>query len=236
MIVGVHQPEHLPWLGFFDKMDQCDIFVILDTVQYRKNYFQNRNKIRVASGEKTWAWLTVPIVKGSHTQLIRDVKISSDRDWRKKHLALIRLSYDKAPFFKRYIDVLMSIYEKEHSNLAPLNIELISAMQKLLGINTEVLVASQLGTGEGSKGGTMVTFNICKHLKATEYMSGAFGKDYLDEDVFKAGGVSVRYQEFHHPVYRQLYEPFAPEMSCIDLLFNEGDSAINIIREANNRG
>lgn len=235
MIVGIHQPEYLPWLGFFDKMDQCDVFVLLDTVQFRKNYFQNRNRIRVNYNDRTWRWLTVPIAKGHLTQLIKDVQISNARDWGKEHLRCLELHYRKAPFFNRYKEAFKTIYGKKYMGLSELNIELIFTVRGLMGIDSKVLIASKLDLDERGKGGTEVVFNICKHLGATSYLSGQFGKDYLDENVFYNSGITLKYQDFHHPVYKQVYEPFVPSMSSIDLLFNEGEKALKIIREANNR-
>lgn len=234
-VVSIHQPEHMPWLGFFDKMSQSNTFVLLDTVQYRKNYFQNRNQIRVNYNAEGWAWLTVPTAKGPFTQLVKDVQISNDKNWRKEHWRLLQLWYGKAPYFHKYKDAFQAVYAKEWTSLSNFNIELIFLIKRLLGIDTELMVASELGMGEPGKGGTEVNFNICARLGATAYLSGKFGKDYLDECPFKEKGIAVKYQDFHHPVYHQMFDPFVPNMSSIDLLFNEGDTALKIMREANGR-
>jgi len=235
MIVSIHQPEYIPWLGFFDKMRQCDVFVLLDTVQYKKDNFQNRNRIRVKDNNDGWIWLTVPLVKGPYSQTIDVVQISNATNWRRRHWRLLELWYGKAPFFSRYKEVLQDIYDKEWSSISKLNIELIFTIRDLFGINTKLLVASDLGLDNKGKGGTEVNFNICVYLGASVYLSGKFGRDYLDETPFLDKTIVVKYQDFHHPVYNQMLSPFIPNMSSMDLLFNEGDQALNIIREANSQ-
>ncbi|MFC1907381.1 WbqC family protein [Chloroflexota bacterium] len=235
MTIGIHQPEYLPWLGFFDKMDQCDTFVLLDTVQFSKNNFQNRNKTRVNNNKEGFSWLTVPVVKASLTTLIKDKQISNTMNWRGDHWRHIELWYVRAPYFSKYKRSFQAIYEKEWDSLSKLNIALIFTIRELLGIDTELLIASDLSLNDRNKGGTEGVFNICESLGATAYLSGQGGKDYLDEMPFRERGIEVKYQNFHHPVYNQRFNPFIPRMSIIDLLFNEGDEALKIIRMENSR-
>jgi hypothetical protein len=215
----------MPWLGFFDKVRQADTFVILDNVQFEKNYFQNRNKIRTKEG---WIWLTVPVLaKGKSNQLIKDVQINNAVDWQSKHWKSINQSYNKAPFFSKYNNYLKQIYSKQWTRLADLNEEIIKHIVHELGIQVKILRASTLGaTGKG----TDLLLQICQELKADTYLSGISGKNYLDEEQFKREGIKVIYQEFYHPIYKQVYEPFIPGMSVIDLLFNQGDKSLDIIK------
>lgn len=221
----IHQPEHMPWLGFFDKVRQADTLVILDNVQFEKNYFQNRNKIRTQNG---WAWITVPIAKARHDILIHEVKIAPGKKGEGRNWKLIGSAYRKAPYFEKYAEDIGKIYLSEWGKLSDLNITLINYLLKVLGIERDVVIASKLGIQLG-KGGTEVNLNICRELNADTYLSGISGKDYLDEERFNKEGIKVIYQEFYHPIYKQVYEPFIPCMSVIDLLFNHGDKSLDVL-------
>jgi hypothetical protein len=227
MIVGIHQPEHLPWLGFWDKLYKSDLFVLLDNTQFRKNYFQNRNRIRTANG---WIWITVPVfTKDKATQQINEVEINNVTDvrWQKKHWKTIEQNYIKAPYFNKYKDIFHKFYLKKWDKLADLNINFIYEIKKLLGIKTEIIIGSSLDVkGERSD----LLLDICKKVGATTYLSGKFGKDYLDISKFKGENIEIVFQEFNHPVYSQVFMPFIPEMSIIDLIFNEGEKSLTIIR------
>jgi hypothetical protein len=199
MIVTIHQPEHLPWLGFFDKMRQADVFVLLDTTQFAKDDFQNRNRIKTKNGP---AWLTVPIFKkGRSEQLIIDVEICNDRNWRNRCWSLIYQSYRDAPYFKKYAPFFKELYMRKWSRLVTLN--------------------------------ETINLTICRRLGADIYLSGKHGRDYLDETRFAEQSIEVRYQDFKHPVYPQLWGDFLPRMSSIDLLFHCGESSLRAIELAN---
>ena len=225
MIVSIQQPEQLPWLGFFDRVRQADVVVLLDNVQFKKNYFENRNKIRTSDG---WQWVTVPVItKGRYAQLISHVEINDTSRWRKKCWLSIIYNYGKAPFFSKYSNFLKQIYDKQWTYLADLNEEIIGHMIHNLGIKVKTIRASKLGVmGRG----TDLLLQICQKLNADIYLSGISGKDYLEESKFTEQGISVIYQEFYHPIYRQMYEPFLPCMSTIDLLLNHGDDSLDILK------
>jgi len=223
-MVTIHQPEHTPWLGFFDKIRQADTFVILDNVQFRKNYFQNRNRIRTQQG---WTWLTVPVLaKGKLGQLIQDTQINNAVNWQSKVWKSIFYAYNKAPFFDQHSSFLKQVYDKPWTHLADLNEEIIRYISHGLGIQVKIIRASTLSsTGKG----TDLLLEICHKLEADTYLSGISGKDYLEETKFAEQGIKVIYQEFYHPIYKQLYEPFIPGMSIIDLLFNHGGKSLDIL-------
>lgn len=226
-IVTIHQPEHLPWLGFFDKVRQADLFVILDSVQYRKRYFQNRNKIRSANG---FLWLTVPVrVKGKYTQPINKVQIDNENNprWQEKHWQTLIRSYKKAPCFDRYSPFFEMLYRQEWKYLVDLNETIIRYCLEVLGIRVKILRASSLELAK-KKGELML--EISQKVKAQTYLSGISGKEYLDRDLFARSGIQLKFQEFYHPIYQQLYEPFIPCMSVIDLLFNYGEKSLDIIK------
>jgi len=214
----------MPWLGFFHKINMADTYVVLDNVQYRKNYFQNRNKIRTKDG---WQWITVPIKREDARKPIKDVEISGeDFRWKKKLLQGIYYNYSRAKYFKNYWDDLNSIFNKNHTLLVDLNLEIIRFLLEKLQIRSNVVLASSLDVS-GEKGDLLL--NICKASEAKTYISGISGRDYLDFEKFKKNEIEVVVQEFHHPIYKQLYEPFMPGMSVIDLLFNYGDESLNVI-------
>lgn len=230
MIVSIHQPEYLPWLGFFDKMRQAELFVLLDNVQYRHKYFQNRNKIRSANGE---TWLTVPVLThGRREQLISEVEIDNrEYRWREKCWASMSLNYQKAPFFKRYHDFFKDLYKEEWYLLSDLNEFIIRCITRELGLNNIKLVrASELRV---SGSGERLILDICREVGATKYISGISGiggRGTAFESEFSKEGIEVIYQEFYHPIYEQVYKPFVAGMSTIDLLFNHGDRSLDIIK------
>lgn len=229
MITTIHQPEHLPWLGFFDKMRQADLFVLLDNTQFAKDDFQNRNRIKTANGP---LWLTVPVYKKKRSiQRILDVEICNDRNWRTRCWSQIEQSYKKAPHFDAQHGFLKELYDTEWEKLADLNSAIIRHMADALGIETRIVTASELGVEE--TGATEVNHAICAAVGASVYISGKMGREYLDETPFEASNIDVVYQEFHHPEYSQLWGEFEPYMSAVDLLFNHGADSLQIITDAN---
>jgi hypothetical protein len=224
MIISVHQPQYLPWLGYFEKIARSDNFVFLDNVQYKEREFQNRNKIRTKDGS---SWLTVPVIsKGEGRQNISEVKIDNELAWQRKHLASLRTSYARAPFFKDYYPYLEEVLSRQWVYLKDLNIEIIRFVLKELSIDTPITLESDLSIFAMS---TQRIIDICKKLKADTYLSGAGGKSYLDEMLFTRENIRLIYQEFLHPKYKQCYEPFMSFMSSIDLLFNHGPESRKIL-------
>jgi len=226
MIITIHQPEHLPWLGFFHKLDMAETYVVLDNVQYRRRYFQNRNKIRTRNGGK---WISVPLIKETRDELlIKDAKIfKEDIEWRSDNLKTVYQNYCKARYFDFFWPEFREIYETDYERLVDLNIAIIKLILKKLGMSKEIIFASQLKVA-GDRGDLI--FDIAKTLKAKTYVSGISGKDYLDMNKFSDNGIEVIIQEFHHPVYSQLHTPFLPCMSVIDLLFNYGPASLDVIK------
>lgn len=232
MIVTIHQPEHLPWPGFFDKMRQADIFVLLDTTQFAKDDFQNRNRIKTAQGA---VWLTVPVYKKKRSQQnIMDVEICNDRNWRNRAWQLITQNYSDAPFFSTYKPFFEKLYSVKWTSLLELNMTIIQYLADQLGLQTKMVRASELGVYE--QGSTIVNLSICSALGADVYLSGKHGRHYLDETQFERQGIQVAYQDFQQPVYPQLWGEFISYMSTIDLLFNCGDSSLKQIATANPAG
>lgn len=227
MRVTIHQPEHLPWLGFFEKAQKSDVFVLLDDVQYRKNYFQNRNRILGGSGI---LWLTVPVLsKGKSEQPICDVLINNDGAprWAEKCFSSVKQAYAKAPFWKAHELFLHELYAKKWERLVDMNEHIIHYFLTALALPVKLLRSSSLGID--AKKGDLV-FEICRKVGATSYLSGISGRDYLNENQFKSAGIELQFQEFHHPIYRQLHTPFVPCLSFLDLLLNHGPASADILK------
>ncbi|MFH1622848.1 MAG: WbqC family protein [Candidatus Omnitrophota bacterium] len=227
MRLAIHQPNYLPYIGFFHKIHISDVFVILDTVQFVKSgplAWMNRNKIRTAQGS---SWLTVPVLtRGKFPVIIKEALIDNTQDWRRKHLNSLNLNYHKAEYFHRYYGFLDQLYKKEWLNLSELNVEIIQYLLKQLNIGTKIIKASDLDVkGESSD----LLVNICKQVGAKEYVYGKHGEDYMELEKFEKNGIKTIAQNFSHPVYKQAYEPFMENMSVVDLLFNEGENSINIL-------
>ena len=222
--VAIHQPGYLPWLGYFHKMMHCDTFVFLDDVQYERRGWQNRNKIKSNTGS---LWLSVPITAGIDDPINR-VKIFNGDKWAIRHKKSIIANYAKSAFFEEYWQHLEPAYEAEYDLLLDVDMELIGRFMKLLGIGTKTLLSSELGVTSKSSDRIL---DICKALGADTYVSGALGTNYLDLGDFGDAGIAVRFQHVSHPVYRQRFGPFMPNMSALDLLLNEGPDSARIIRE-----
>ncbi len=222
MKVFVHQPEYIPWLGFFDKLARCDVYVVYDDAQYQHGGFHNRNRIRTQRG---WEWLTVPIMHG-HPQTLKDVKIHGEV-WRAKQLNMIKMHYRKAPFFRDYYPVIEEALLFKHELLIGLNLHLIRSIAGVLGIDVRMIRSSEFPYGGAEKNEKLVS--MCKFMGADVYLSGSGGRGYIKEDLFMASGVSVQWHSYEHPSYRQVFGGFEPNLSVIDLLFNEGPRAKEII-------
>ncbi len=227
MVVTIHQPEHLPWLGFFDKIRQADVFVMLDHVQYRKNYFQNRNRIRASEGA---VWVTVPVLtKGHADQAINEVQINNQGSprWKEKCWASIAQHYRKAQYWSLHEGFVDRLYKTNWTRLVEINEAIIRHLLNAFSIDVKIVKSSELNV-KGNRGDLLL--DICRKVGASVYLSGVSGRDYLDEKAFTDAGILVRFQEFHHPIYKQLYEPFLPAMSAIDLLSNYGPASLDVIK------
>ena len=230
MILAGHQPNFLPYLGFFDKMKKCDLFILVDHVQYEKKGWQNRNRVRVKHGSAGWTWLTVPVYTSGHfNQRIIDVKINNTINWGEKHWKTISYSYNKAEYFSDYADYFEAIFtERSWKKLVNLNIELIDFLKKKFEIKTPVVRSSDYHF-EGKK--TDLLIEMTKSLGCDVYLSGPStgAKEYVQEEKFQQHGLEHMFQEFTHPIYKQVYKPFVYNMSSIDLLFNHGPESKDIL-------
>lgn len=220
MVVTIHQPEHLPWLGFFNKMANADELVILDNVQYRKRYFQNRNKI-IVNG--TDAYIGIPVkLENYRKKTIVDMEIFSDNEvpWKNKYLKTIEYNYKHHPFFWKYFSFFEDLLEKNIVNLCEFNMEIITYFAKELQIKTKVIMASSLSP-QGNKSDLIL--DISKRTGANVYLSGPAGRDYMKLLTYQKEGVRVWFNDFEHPIYPQKgTDTFISHLSVLDLLMNVG--------------
>ena len=229
MIVAIHQPQYLPWLGYFHKMHRADAFVFLDTVQFKKNEFQNRNRIKGSNGPQ---WLTVPVLQ-KLGQDIRDVRINTTVRWQKKHIAALRSCYGRAPYFDEYRESLEHILDRPWELMSDLNIEVTRLFASLFGIDTPLFVASEMGSFPDDRDRRLI--EITRKLGGGSYLAGIGGKDYMDLSLWKEAQIDVLFQEFEHPEYPQVFDGFTSHLSAVDLLFNTGKKAMSYLDGTHSR-
>lgn len=213
-IAAIHQPQYLPYLGFFEKVAAADVFVAMDSVQFQRRGTQNRNRIKSNEGA---LWLTVPVLQRSG-QLIREVATNPTVEWQKQHWHALVVNYSRAPFFETYSTELKEILERPWATLCDLNMALLSWTFDALGISRQIVYMSDLDVAGRS---SELLADICRAVDADHYISGPGGRRYMELDVFEAAGVEVMWQDFTSPTYTQLFPKlgFIPDLSVIDALF-----------------
>lgn len=222
MIISGHQPNYLPWLGYFHKMKSCDLFVILDDVLHSRGEITNKNKIKAPEGARM---LSVPLAQKKVP--IKDVTILNDNRWNKKHWSSLHTCYARAPYWKDYKDLFMSVYDSPDNLLAELNLRLIQIIRKILNIDTPMVLSSAISGVTGKKGTKII--NICGHFGADVCLSGTGARDYNDEEEFRRNNLRLVYQEFENPQYPQLWGEFIPNLSAVDLIFNCGPASADFL-------
>lgn len=227
MKLAVHQPEFMPWMGFFNKMARADLYVVFDHVQFKKRYFENRNRVVSPQGEVSY--LGVPVkTKGRFTQAINQVEIDDTQDWKRPLLKTAALYYGKAPHFRRYFDELHSlVQEAEYTELLALNMALIGFFCRHLGIATPMVFSSAMDVS--SFKASDLILQICLQNGADVYLCGASGRDYLQQEDFTRHGIRIEWLDYRCPPYKQLCSSFVANLSTLDLLFNEGPESLRII-------
>ncbi|HEX8145357.1 MAG TPA: WbqC family protein [Pyrinomonadaceae bacterium] len=227
----VLQPGYLPWLGFFDQMRRSDIFVFYDDVQFDKNGWRNRNRIKSPKGPH---WLSVPVRVSSLSQRILETEIDNRQPWARKHLGTIKQFYARAPYLKRYLPELEELLAgRVWERLIDLDVAVVELLSGWLGISRRTLRSSALRI-EGERSERLL--NICLALGARRYLSGSAARVYLDTELFARHGVEVEWQDYEHPVYPQQHGEFVPFLSALDLLLNCGDESTAIIASGKNGG
>ena len=231
MRIAVMQPTYLPWMGYFGMIELADVFVFYDDVQFQRQSWQSRNKIKLSNhSKKDWQWLSVPIIHDGLDNKIKQVKINNNNRWKDKHWKTIYHSYNNTEFFSKYEEKIKSFYNPNWQYIANLNIYIIKKLSRLFNLDLpEFIVSSELEGIKGNKTDRLI--NIINKLEAKEYISPSGAKDYLERDKFKKNGKKLYWYEYNHPVYEQIGEDFLSHMSAIDLLFNVGDDSKSYIRK-----
>lgn len=228
-ILTAHQPAYLPWLGYFHKMMLADEFVLLDAVQFEKNSFTNRNKIKVSNGE---AWLTIPVeMKGHIDRNVNEMTIEERSDWRRKHWNSILMNYKKSPCFSQHADFFESYYKETTSNLAEFVAISTNYFLSELKIETKINKLSELGVQTKKQD---LIIDLCKATVSDMFVFGSQGKDYANVEYFNGQNISCYFQQYNHPQYHQMWGDFRPFMSIIDCLFNVGSESTREIIFLNN--
>jgi hypothetical protein len=226
-IISIHQPNYIPWAGFFYKILKSDVFVLLDNVQFSRRSFTHRNRVKGSSGNIIW--LTVPVLKkGKFYQKINEVRINRTEKWEKKHMGTLQMNYANSPFFHYYREDLQKIYSEKWERLVDLNLELLRYVMERLGIKRELCLSSELKV-KGEK--TDLLVSIMKELEGEVYLSGSGARNYVEEKLFEEENIKLVYYQYGSFVYPQLWGTFIPNLSILDLLFNCGKESANMIEK-----
>ena len=223
MIVAAHQPHFFPWLGYLDRMARCDLFILVDHVQFERRGYQNRTMIRM---EDRGRWMTVPVVQRSQKERIDEKCICNDpeeshRSWGPAMFQTIHFAYRNAPHFQEFAPRLKEMLHAHWDLLVDLDIATLEFLREVFAIRTPMVRSSELGpVGARSE----MLLNLCRLSGADTYFGGMGGsRTYLDTELFRQAGVRVIWHDFEHPRYPQAGpRPFIPGLSALDLLFNVG--------------
>jgi hypothetical protein len=227
MRLVIMQPSYLPWMGYFDLVLQGDHFLVYDNVQFDKDGWRNRNRIKTPNGP---LWLTVPVLtKGQNKPTNREIRINNLEFWAKKHLKSIEQNYKKAPHFEAIYPMIESILSREWNFLIDLNMEFIRKFCEYLKIPGKFGFASELKI-DLPEGKNEKLIALCKHFKADEFYEPEGGRGYIEPEMFQSQGIRLTFQNFQHPQYTQLYGAFVSHLSVVDLLFNCGAASEKYIK------
>ena len=225
--IAILQSNYIPWKGYLSLIDLVDEFVILDDVQFTKNDWRNRNRIKTKNGTQ---WLTIPVHHERLDQKISDVKVA-DRRWARKHWTAWDQNYSKAPHFDEYAAVIEESYKKagELDSLSEINVLFLRKLCEIFGIDTKISSSTDYGSSDDR---IERLLNICSQSGASHYVSGPAAKSYLDTSVFNANGVTVQWMDYSgFPAYGHTIPPFEHPVSMLDLLFHVGSQRPQYFRK-----
>lgn len=236
-VMAAHQPNFIPYLGFFDKLKQSDVFIIRDEVLFVEKDYHHRNRIRINSVDNVnnpqFKWLKVPLHQSNDYikhQGINHGFRHKNMVWQEHLLHDIRVNYEKAPFFKDFFPEFEKIILNPGTKLLSLNMEIINFLKNAFGIGTKIVMASDFGLKpehyEKSDASEDLV-DLCKAVNADVYLSGSGARAYINLEPFEREGIRVLFQDFHHPVYKQRFPGFVPNMAAIDALFCSGNMPCN---------
>jgi WbqC-like protein family len=218
MRVGMIQSNFIPWRGYFDFIDDCDLFLYYDDVQYTHRSWRNRNLIKTDRGPM---WLSVPVVHDQGT-LIQDARIDYGTRWLDKHIRTLTLAYKKARHFAQYADQFFDLLRGRPETISELNVRTCGWIMSQLGIHTQTRMSREFGIAGGRNDRPLL---IARHLAATSYLSGPTAKPYTDKEGFRAAGIALEFKVYDYPEYPQLHGAYEPNVTVLDLLFNCGPDA-----------
>ncbi|MNK65815.1 WbqC-like protein family protein [compost metagenome] len=223
--VCVHQPDFAPYLGFFHRLLTADVFIVMDDVQFLRRGWHHRDKIKTPQGER---WLTLSIEKGDYLQTLDNVRLAPPQQgWVEANLNSIRENYRKARHFERYFPALEAIYRSDAERLVPFNMRVLAFLMQALELHVDLRFSSEFKV-PGTKSERLI--NLVTAVGGTHYYTGIGSRSYLDEALFNRAGLAVEWQDFNHPTYPQLHGAFIPYLSTLDLLFNCGPQAREVLR------
>lgn len=223
MKVAIVQSNYIPWRGYFDLIDDVDLFVFYDDVQYTAKNWRNRNRIKTVNGPM---WLSVPVLHQRET-LIQQAEILYQQRWVSKHVRSLTLAYQEAPFFKTYAGEFFDLLSEQFPTISALNVAACTWVMGRLGTRTRTCMSAELGIRGATRNRPLA---ILKRLGATAYLSGPTAKPYTDVEAFAAAGIGLEFKSYEYPDYPQLHGAFEPRVSILDLLFNCGDNSRDYLK------
>lgn len=227
MRLTIHQPEFAPWLGFFHKVSRADALIVLDDVQFRKNYFQNRNRVRTAQGA---TWITIPVERAPLDTPIHRIRIAADFRWAGRIQKTLAQAYRRAPYFRPAFDEFVGSLTAGDGSLLSVTQPVLTWMLASFGLTRPIWLSSSLALA--AEGTTERLVRLCEVVGATTYVSGISGREYLDLPQFERAGIAVEFQDFRHPVYEQLQPGFLPQISALEAIFLFGPGCSRLIDAA----
>jgi hypothetical protein len=230
VIAVILQPSYIPWRGYFDQIRRADLFIFYDDVQYDKHGWRNRNQIKTTAGKR---WLTIPVhtAGATHGVAIKDVQIDWSKPWPAQHLKSLTASYARAPYFKQYLPLLQSFYERHDACISEFTIATTVSLAGELGVrDTRFMRSSELAGIGGTRTSRLI--EILKRVGADHYITGPSARDYIATDEFVSAGIELEYMKYEYPEYAQLYPPYDPQVTVLDLLFMTGPRALDYIAGA----
>jgi hypothetical protein len=229
MILSTSRPYFAPFPGFFYLASVCDIFIVLDTVQFpRGTTWITRNRFKNDQGT---LWMTIPVwKKGLGLQAIDEVRICHEGRQAQKHLLSLKQAYANAPYFSEHLQFTEKIFSTAFDRLIDFNMAIIDHLMLNLGLSTEIRRLSELNI---KTGGDHLLIEICRFFNASTYAAPAAAGKHLNADLFAKAGIQLRHVKFPSWVYPQLWGDFIPDLSAFDLLFNCGPKAREVLTSVN---
>ena len=222
--VCIHQPDFIPYLGFFHRLIETDIFIILDDAQFIRDGWHHRDQVKNSAGK---TWITLPVNREDLFKTIRDVRLVQPQDWKTKHLNQLKENYRKAPFFGMYFPRIEAIYAKNHDRLIEINLDFLEFLFEFFNLEPRPLFSSDLHIPGKS---TDRLVELVQQVGGDRYLTGTGSRAYLEEVKFTEKGIAVAWQKFDPPDYPQMHGEFISHLSSIDMVFNLGPAAKDFIR------